>query len=271
MQELQEERRKLQALEEASAGAFSVDKTGNLVMAKDSMGDAVTAAILAAEEQASAAANSRRLRRREEKASEALNGASSSNNLSNNASTNANSSNGSSFVASNNNRRKQVNNIYTYSKLHFTFRPVSFIIIIIIIIVDTMLQEQDILDDLGAIAKEAGSLGTGRRAAAAASSSVTKSTVTSSNSANVVSSNVNINVSFDKGVLHYNWDIIGASDRIRLQLAPNTAAINCTVLACTAAELVVSTPTRNQIKIPLADLKGGKVTIFTEDHLLHDN
>lgn len=127
-----------------------------------------------------------------------------------------------------------------------------------------MLQEQDILDDLGAIAKEAGSLGTSRRAAA-----VIKNTTNSNGNQQPVASSVN--VSFEKGVLHYNWDIIGVSDRIRIQMAPGTAAINATVMSCSATELVVSTggPTRNQLKISFGDLKSGKVTILTEDQ--HDN
>lgn len=130
-----------------------------------------------------------------------------------------------------------------------------------------MLQEQDILDDLGAIAKEAGSLGTSRRAAA-----VIKNTSGNQSSMNAAVAS-SVNVSFEKGVLHYNWDIIGVSDRIRIQMAPNTPAMNATVLSCSATEMIVSTggPARNQLKISLADLKTGKVTIFTEDHLLHDN
>lgn len=129
-----------------------------------------------------------------------------------------------------------------------------------------MLQEQDILDDLGAIAKEAGSLGTSRRAAA-----VIKNTSGNQPITNTAASSVN--VSFEKGVLHYNWDIIGVSDRIRLQMAPNTPAMNATVLSCSATEMIVSMggAARNQLKISLADLKMSKVTILTEDHLLHDN
>ena len=134
-----------------------------------------------------------------------------------------------------------------------------------------MLPEQEILDDLGAIAKEAGSLGTSRRAAA-----VIKNTSSSSNNNNNNNSQINsstVNVAFEKGVLHYNWDIIGVSDRIRIQLSPAYPPVNATVLSCSPAELIVSTggPARNQIKINLGDLKAGKVTILTEDQLLHDN
>ena len=138
-----------------------------------------------------------------------------------------------------------------------------------------MLQEQDILDDLGAIAKEAGSLGTSRRASAVIKN--TSNTNTNSNStSNNANGNSTVNVLFEKGVLHYNWDIIGVSDRIRIQLAPGTPAVNATVLACSATELVVSTggnglAARNQIKISFGDLKSGKVTILTEDQLLNDN
>lgn len=129
-----------------------------------------------------------------------------------------------------------------------------------------MLQEQDILDDLGAIAKEAGSLGTSRRAAA-----VIKNTSNSNGNNTNGNGHSSVNVLFEKGVLHYNWDIIGVSDRIRIQMAPNTPAINATVLSCSATELVVSNPARNQIKISFGELKSGKVTILTEDQLLNDN
>ena len=78
-----------------------------------------------------------------------------------------------------------------------------------------------------------------------------------------------VNVSFDKGMLHYNWDIIGVSDPIKIQLSPASTAVNATVLACSATELVVSTG-RSQIKISMADLKTGKVTIVTDDQLLHE-
>ena len=129
-----------------------------------------------------------------------------------------------------------------------------------------MLPEQEILDDLGAIAKEAGSLGTSRRAAA-----VIKNTSGSVNNPNNYNSVTSVNVNFEKGVLHYNWDIIGVSDRIRIQLSPNSQPVNATVLSCSAAELVISTGTaRNQIKINLADMKSGKVTILTDDQLLHE-
>ena len=133
---------------------------------------------------------------------------------------------------------------------------------------DTLLPEQEILDDLGAIAKEAGSLGTSRRAAA-----VIKNTASSTSTSN--SNQSTVNVSFEKGVLHYNWDIISVSDRIKIQLGPSSSAppIHATVLSCSASELVISTggPARNQIKIHLADLKSGKITILTEDQLLHEN
>lgn len=129
-----------------------------------------------------------------------------------------------------------------------------------------MLPEQEILDDLGAIAKEAGSLGTSRRAAA-----VIKNTSSTLNTPILAASTVN--VTFEKGVLHYNWDIIGVSDRIRIQLTPNSPLVYATVLSCSAAELIISTsgPARNQIKINLVDLKSGKVTILTDDQLSHDN
>lgn len=238
MQELQEEKRKLLILEQASNASLLVDKTGNLVAAKESVSDALTAAMMAAEEQA-AVASGRRLRRRDEKAEGALNG------LPPSSSTvpTTPSAVASSTTTANASRRKQVNNIYTYN---------------------TMLQEQDILDDLGAIAKEAGSLGTSRRAAA-----VIKTSGSATSAGNSAAS-TSVNVTFEKGVLHYNWDIIGVSDRIRVQLAPNSAPVHATVLSCSPMELAVST-NRSQIKILLSDLKAGKVTILTDDHLLHDN
>lgn len=131
-----------------------------------------------------------------------------------------------------------------------------------------MLPEQEILDDLGAIAKEAGSLGTSRRAAAVIKNSVNSSTNNTNPSSLTTTSNVN--VSYDKGMLHYNWDIIGVSDRIKIQLSPNTSAVHATVLACSSTDLIISTG-RNQIKISISDLKTGKVIIFTEDQSLHDN
>lgn len=257
MQELQEERKKLLILEQATNSSVSVDKTGNLVAGKESSGpnsmnDALTAAMMAAAEEQAAVATSRRLRRRDEKATvEGSNGLpplSAGTNAPSVASSNnptvVASSTSNATATANSNRRKQVNNIYTYN---------------------TMLQEQDILDDLGAIAKEAGSLGTSRRA-----TGVIKTTLASAGTS-VVN---NVNVSFEKGSLHYNWDIIKVSDRIRIQLAPNSSAINATVQSCSPFELVIISPSRNQIKIPLLDLKSGKVTIVTaseEDHLLHDN
>lgn len=144
-----------------------------------------------------------------------------------------------------------------------------------------MLPEQEILDDLGAIAKEAGSLGTSRRAAAVIKNTNTgnnNNSSSNSNYNNIITAtpttgntaNSNVNVSFEKGMLHYNWDIIGVSDHIKIQLSPNSTAVNATVLACSSTELVVSTG-RNQIKVTMTDLRSGKVTIFTEDQLMHDN
>lgn len=139
-----------------------------------------------------------------------------------------------------------------------------------------MLADQEILDDLGSIAKEAGSLGTSRRAAAVIKNTITP-TVTQSSTANVNSSSLStpagINVSFEKGTLHYNWDIISVSDRIRVQLTSNSAPVTGTVTSCTATELTISTSTstRSVLKINLTDLKTGKVTILTDDQFFQDN
>lgn len=126
------------------------------------------------------------------------------------------------------------------------------------------------MDDLGSIAKEAGSLGTSRRAAAVIKNTVTPNTSNQSaiNSTNTVAA---INVSFEKENLHYNWDIITISDRIRIQLTPNSSPITGVVTSCTATELTLSSPNRSVLKINLSDLKTGKVTILTDDQLLQDN
>lgn len=119
MQELQEERKKLQILEQASSTNLTVDKTGNLVAStatesKNINSDAMTAAFLAAEEQA-AAASGRRLRRREEKGGESVPGLPPSSATG----TGSNGLNGigatTTATTTSTSRRKQVNNIYTYS------------------------------------------------------------------------------------------------------------------------------------------------------------
>lgn len=97
MQELQEERKRLQALEGTNPSNLNIDKAGNLVESQTA-NDAATAALLMAEEQASG----RRLRRREEKAADAASSITSSQ-PSNNAAVTSSS------------RRKQANNIYTFS------------------------------------------------------------------------------------------------------------------------------------------------------------
>lgn len=131
MQELQEERKKLQILEQASSSSnLTVDKTGNLVAsctAPESTApllsnDAMTAALLAAEEQA-AVASGRRLRRREEKGEGVVSGLPPSGSIvagSVGANGNGNGSSGPGTAATTAttttaSRRKQVNNIYTYS------------------------------------------------------------------------------------------------------------------------------------------------------------
>lgn len=145
-------------------------------------------------------------------------------------------------------------------------------------LLDTLLGDQEILDDLGSIAKEAGSLGTSRRAAAVIKNTVTpnasQSSTTNSNSITTsISTTAGFNVSFEKGNLHYNWDIISVSDRIRIQLTSNSAPITGIVTSCTSTELTLSTssPTRSALKINLTDLKTGKVTILTDDQFLQDN
>lgn len=116
MQELQEEKKKLQALEQASSGNLSIDKTGNLIInelnsgssgGSTSITDAVTAALMAAEEQA-AVASGRRLRRRDEKVVDGVIGLPLTSSVT--VSTAAVAT--TTISAS---RRKQVNNIYTYS------------------------------------------------------------------------------------------------------------------------------------------------------------
>ena len=110
MQELQEERKRLQALEHTSN--ISVDKTGNLLASTatstSAEGNAESTANMTAEEQA--AATGRRLRRRDDKELSNMN---STNGL---FPTSINPSSTAQTAASNSaSRRKQVNNIYTYS------------------------------------------------------------------------------------------------------------------------------------------------------------
>lgn len=121
MQELQEEKKKLQILEQASSGNLSIDKTGNLITNESNStsttsglaNDAVTAALIAAEEQA-AVASGRRLRRRDEKGGEGgVNGLPP---ISSASITAAATTTTATTSAS---RRKQVNNIYTYSTFGF--------------------------------------------------------------------------------------------------------------------------------------------------------
>lgn len=120
MQELQEERKRLQVLEQASVNSLTVDKSGNLI--KSSIGTSnvessqidgtiTTAALLAAEEQASG----RRLRRREdkEKDKDVIQQSFGIAGISNSVNVAAISSTAAATAS----RRKQVNNIYTYSKI----------------------------------------------------------------------------------------------------------------------------------------------------------
>lgn len=144
-------------------------------------------------------------------------------------------------------------------------------------LLDTLLGEQDILDDLGAIAKEAGSLGTSRRAAAiiknssAPTTSTTTATPTTTTTNNHPLNTAQVNVSFDKGCLNYNWDIISVSDRIRVQFPPSSTINTVSVVSCNANELTVSSARSPATKISLSDLKSGKVIILTDDHLLQDS
>jgi hypothetical protein len=130
MHELQDERKRLEALEKAPNANISVDKTGNLVSPSGASFLASSTATtefsaeggaenpLTADEQA-AAATGRRLRRREDKEP---NGNGTAANAVTSASTNQT---GSAATA----RRKQVNNIYTYSTKHFTF--IVYLILVI--------------------------------------------------------------------------------------------------------------------------------------------
>ena len=279
MQELQEERKRLQVLEQASINNLTVDKSGNLV--KSSTGTSTvessqtdgtisTAALLAAEEQASG----RRLRRREDKEKEKDVIQQSSGNAGISSSVNVAAI--SSTAAATASRRKQVNNIYTYSKI-ITISISIYLFIYFCFILDTLLGDQEILDDLGSIAKEAGSLGTSRRAAAVIKNTINPNasqlSTTNPNSTTSISTTAGFNVSFEKGNLHYNWDIISVNDRIRVQLTSNSTPITGIVTSCTSTELTLSTSsaTRSALKINLTDLKTGKVTILTDDQFLQDN
>jgi hypothetical protein len=120
MQELQEEKKKLQLLEQASSSNLSIDKTGNLITNDSSsssssgsttvINDALTAALMAAEEQA-AVASGRKLRRRDEK----LVGEGVINGLPTISTTSISTVAPAAVTSASASRRKQVNNIYTYS------------------------------------------------------------------------------------------------------------------------------------------------------------
>ena len=134
MQELQEEKKKLQALEQASSGNLSIDKTGNLIInesnsgssgASTSITDAVTAALMAAEEQA-AVASGRRLRRRDEKVGEGVMGLPLTSTVNIPAAVAATTTISAS-------RRKQVNNIYTYSNSTTKNYRILFILLFLFI------------------------------------------------------------------------------------------------------------------------------------------
>lgn len=122
------------------------------------------------------------------------------------------------------------------------------------------MQEQDILDDLGAIAKEAGSLAPTRRSGNKATAAII------SNGAAASTPSGSVNVSFEKGALHYNWDIVSVGDKLRVQMTPNTAPIQASVAAFTATEVTISTSSGRTVKIPVADLKTGKVSLILSGH-----
>ncbi len=96
MQELQEERKRLQALEGSNVANLLVDREGNLIEAQQT--DSQPSTQLTAEEQATG----RRLRRRDEKAAPE-------------AATSVIPSAANNTAAASSSRRKQVNNIYTFS------------------------------------------------------------------------------------------------------------------------------------------------------------
>lgn len=123
MQELQEERKRLQMLEQVSSANLAIDKSGNLVVSggipstgvdsSSNLNDAMTAAMIAAEEQA-AVASVRRLRRRDEKGDNvSANGLAATSMASTAGNAIGQTVTGSTSAS----RRKQVNNIYTYSNI----------------------------------------------------------------------------------------------------------------------------------------------------------
>lgn len=116
------------------------------------------------------------------------------------------------------------------------------------------------MDDLGAIAKEAGSLAPTRRSGNKATAAII------SNGTAASTSSGSINVSFEKGTLHYNWDIISVGDKIRIQMTPNTAPIQASVTALSATEVTISTSSGRTVKVPVVDLKAGKVLLILSGH-----
>lgn len=259
MQELQEERKRLQALEsmEAQNGSqtLTIDKQGNLEeggvgglpAAVDD--DAGLAAELAAD---SSSAGGRRLRRRELAALQASSlGADmpafpGSQSQAGSAGA-RNPSNGAAASASGASRRKQAaSNIYTYN---------------------TLLGDQEILDDLGMIAKDAGTaiIGPSRR-----SNKTVGSNQSSSNAPAAASANVAVQI--EAGALMYNWDRLVVGDHLRIRDGP--PATNPTVAA------VISDISPGQVLFKLAngtvklvnllDLKNGKVHLALDDRTDHD-
>lgn len=138
--------------------------------------------------------------------------------------------------------------------------------------VDTLLQDQDILDDLGAIAREAGSLGLGRRAGTKApAGSVSSGTGTSLPSTSAVAAAVpeatvesKYVVSYERGCLHYNWDIVSVGDCIRIQLSPASGVSSVIVTGLSATDLTIQQSSLKTVRVPLTELKSGKVVILLD-------
>ncbi len=119
------------------------------------------------------------------------------------------------------------------------------------------------MDDLGAIAKEAGFLAPTRRSGNKATAALIANGADSKSSTQPGSA---LTVSVEKGALHYNWDIISVGDRIRIQMSPNSSVINASVTAISSVELTISSSSGRAVKVPIVDLKAGKVVILIGGH-----
>jgi hypothetical protein len=150
------------------------------------------------------------------------------------------------------NRRRPANsnaNIYTYN---------------------TLLGDQEILDDLGRIAKEAGSVVPTRRAAKTATSAVLDASK-GSNSNPGSTSSTSYSVSVDRGVLNYQWDRVNVGDRLRVRVEGVVSFGKVTHITDNDLSLRMGQGASTAKTVPLADLRSGRVVLLLDDHSTRDD